>query len=143
EAGLRAHCLHGDRSPGWIVRLILLVRRGRFDLLHAHSPVAAIGARLAFPRRTGLPIVYTEHNVWERYDRRTYWANALTFWRNDHVIAVSEHVRTSMRYPSPLRLLPMPPVETCYQGIDLSTAATIGSFDGVREELGIPSDAPV
>jgi glycosyltransferase involved in cell wall biosynthesis len=37
----------------------------------------------------------------------------------------------------------MPPVETLYHGIDPGTAAEWGSSDGVREELGIPDDAPV
>jgi glycosyltransferase involved in cell wall biosynthesis len=143
EAGLPAHCLRGDRSARWTARLISLVRDRRFDLLHAHSPVPAIAARLGFPRRTIPPIVYTEHNVWERYHRATFWANALTFWRNDHVITVSERVRTSIRYPAPLQRLPMPPIETCYQGIDLSAERAAGDVDGVRAEFGIPAGAPV
>ncbi len=42
----------------------------------------------------------------------------LTFGRNDHVFAVSDHVRDSMRYPAALARLRMPPVETLYHGID-------------------------
>ena len=85
------------------------------------------------PRR-----VYTEHNVWARYHPATYWANLLTFPRNDHVFAVSEHVRGSIRYPGALR------ASADAAGRD---AATTGStrtrsqvwarVDGVREELGI------
>jgi len=141
-AGLRVHCL-GARGPSWIANLVALVRNGGFDLVHAHSPVPAIGARVAFPRRARLPIVYTEHNVWERYQRATFWANALTFARNDHVIAVSEHVRASIRYPVPLRRLPMPTVETRYYGVDPTALASVAPVDGVREELGVPSDVPV
>jgi len=143
EGGVPTHCLRGARGPEWVTRLIALVRERGFDLLHVHAPIPAIGARLAFRRRSSLPIVYTEHNVWERYHRGTYWANAITFWRNDHVIAVSERVRTSIRYPTPLRGLRMPTVETCYQGIDLSAEPMSGAVDGVRAELGIPPGAPV
>jgi glycosyltransferase involved in cell wall biosynthesis len=141
RAGIRVHCLDGP-GPGWIARLATLVGDRSIDLLHAHAPVPAIGARVCFPRRR-LPIVYTEHNQWERYHRATYWANALTFWRNDHVFAVSERVRASIRYPAALAGLPMPPVETRYYGIDAAAVGAAAKLDGVREELGIPEHAPV
>jgi glycosyltransferase involved in cell wall biosynthesis len=142
-AGLRVRCLDGARGPGWISRLGGLVRDGGFDLVHAHSPVAAIGARIRLGG-TGRPrLVYTEHNVWERYHRATYWGNLATFHRNDYVISVSEHVTASIRYPAAARALPMPPVETRYHGIDPEAVATNAGSDGVREELRIPRSAPV
>jgi glycosyltransferase involved in cell wall biosynthesis len=87
-------------------------------------------------------VVYTEHNLWDRYHPATRAANLATFPRNDHVFAVSETVRESIRYPGPLRLLPMPPVETLHHGLDPAALPTPGR-DGVRAELGIPEDAPV
>jgi glycosyltransferase involved in cell wall biosynthesis len=140
SAGIRVHCLDGPADPTWMARLGAVVRERSIDLVHAHAPVPAVGARLRFARR-GLRIVYTEHNQWERYHRATYWANALTFWRNDYVLAVSEAVSASIRYPAALKRLPMPPVETRHYGIDVDEAQP--SVDGVREELGIPADAPV
>jgi glycosyltransferase involved in cell wall biosynthesis len=138
-AGLPVHCLDGG-GAGWVGRLRALLRRERIRLVHVHSPVAAAGARLVAGR--GVRVVYTEHNVWSRYHRATWAANLATFPRNDHVFAVSDMVRASVRYPGPLRLLPMPPVETLHHGLDPATA---GGFqaDGVRAELGIPQDAPV
>jgi glycosyltransferase involved in cell wall biosynthesis len=88
-------------------------------------------------------MVHTEHNVWESYHPATRWGNLLTFALNDHVFAVSEHVRQSIRYPGPLRLLPMPPVETVYHGLDPAFVSQDGNPDGVRESLGIPKDVPV
>ncbi len=76
---------------------------GRFDLVHTHMPVPAVAARLVAGASTA--VVHTEHNVWQRYRRPTYWANALTYRRNDAVIAVSEAVAASM---DPRRL-PKPP----------------------------------
>ena len=87
-------------------------------------------------------VVYTEHNVWGRYHRATWAANLATFPRNDHVFAVSGTVADSIRYPGPLRLLPMPPVETLHHGLDPAAVPAPGR-DGVRSELGIPEDAPV
>jgi glycosyltransferase involved in cell wall biosynthesis len=140
SAGLPVECLHGERGIGWVSRLRSMVRRGRIDLVHVHSPVAATGARLGLGPG-GPRIVYTEHNVWARYHPMTYRANMLTFFRNDHVFAVSEHVRASIAYPRPLAFLPMPPTETLHHGIDLELVPP--AADGVRAELGIEEDAPI
>ena len=141
DMGIRVHCLDGARGVGWVGRLPALVGRRGIGLVHAHSPYPAIGARLGLRGRGRL--VYTEHNVWERYHRATYWGNVLTFPRNHHVFAVSEQVRTSIQYPGPLRALRMPPVETLYHGPDPATLALASAVDGVREELGIPEGVPV
>lgn len=140
--GLPVHCLDGGRGPGWVIRLRRLVRSQRIDLVHSHSPVAAVAVRLALgpgtPRR-----VYTEHNVWERFHPATYWANLLTFPRSNHVFAVSDQVRASARYPRPLRWMRRPPVETLYHGPDPASIAGWGDPHGVRQELGIPAGAPI
>jgi glycosyltransferase involved in cell wall biosynthesis len=139
-AGFAVHCLEGARGPGWAGRLRALVRREGIGLVHVHSPVAAAGVRAVAGRRTR--VVYTEHNLWGRYHPATWAANLATFPRNDHVFAVSETVRQSIRYPGPLRLLPMPPLETLHHGLD-PAALPVPGRDGVRAELGIPEDAPV
>jgi glycosyltransferase involved in cell wall biosynthesis len=91
-----------------------------------------------------MPIVYTEHNLWERYHRATYWGNLLTYPRNDHVFAVSNHVRDSVVYPKPFSILSMPAIETLYHGPDPEDLAAVSRQPvDAREELGIPKDAPV
>lgn len=141
RAGLPVRCLQGTRGVGWVWRLRDLVEEREFDLVHCHSPVAAIGARLALKPR--IRHVYTEHGDWEHYHPLTYWGNALTFPRNHHVFTVSNKVGASIRYPRPLRFMPMPPLETLYHGLDPGAVARWPSSDGVREELGIPAGAPV
>jgi glycosyltransferase involved in cell wall biosynthesis len=142
RAGLPVSCLDGASGVSWIRRLRELVHRSGIDLVHTHSPHAAIGARVAFPFG-GPRLVYTEHNVWERYRSATYWGNMLTFPRNDHVFAVSDRVHASIRYPRALRFLRVPPVETRYYGIDRAALAGGPSENGVREELGIEAGAPI
>lgn len=137
--GLPVHCLQGGRGLGWLRRLRRLAAEREVDLVHAHSPYPAIGARLVLPQR--LPLVYTEHNVWDSYRPATYWGNLLTYRRNDHVFAVSQRVKASLRYPAPLGFLAMPTIETLYHGYDPTRVDQ--RPDGVREELGIPADAPV
>lgn len=141
EAGLRVTCLEGARGVGWIGRLRTLVRERRIDLLHNHSPYTAIGSRIGLGRRVRR--VYTEHNTWDRYHPLTRLGNMLTLHRVDHVFAVSDHVRDSIRYPTPLRWMRMPPVESLYHGIDPAAVASWAGGDGVRRELGLPEDAPV
>jgi glycosyltransferase involved in cell wall biosynthesis len=142
QNGVRVHCLNGARGAGWVARLRQLVGKREIDLVHAHSPYVAIGARLGLgnPRPR---LLYTEHNVWERYRRATYWGNLLTFPRNDHVFCVSEQVRSSIRVPRILGFLHMPSIETLHHGIDLTQVGRWKSTDGIREGLGIPRDAPV
>lgn len=141
--GVPVHSLDAGVGPAWIRRLTTLVRRRSIDLVHVHSPYAAIGARLCLRGADRPRLVYTEHSVWQGYRRSTYWGNLLTYPRNDFVFAVSEHVRTSVRYPRPLSRLRMPPLETLYHGIDLMAVAAQTTSNGVRQELGIRPEAPV
>jgi glycosyltransferase involved in cell wall biosynthesis len=142
-AGVHVQCLHGARDPRWIGRLRTLVREREINIIHAHSPFAAIGARTAFWKSTRVRIVYTEHNMWARYKAITAWGNALTFTRNDFVFAVSDEVRQSISYPAPLSRRSYPQVETLYHGPDPEVINRSAMADGVREELGIPVDAPI
>ena len=135
------HCLEGGRGIGWMGRLRQLLRRERIELVHVHSPVAAAGVRATVGRQ--VRVVYTEHNVWSRYHPVTRVLNFCTFPRNDHVFTVSNEVLASVRYPWPLRMLPMPTVETLHHGLDQAAFSAETGFDGVRAELGIPETAPV
>jgi glycosyltransferase involved in cell wall biosynthesis len=140
--GLRVSCLGGGRRGAWTLRLRSLVRERGIDLVHAHLPYAAIGARVALAGPGRPRMVYTEHNLWQSYKPPTYWANLLTFGRSDHVFAVSDVVRASIRYPRGLGWRRLPPLETLYHGLD-RTAIGRPRADGVREEFGIPADAPI
>jgi glycosyltransferase involved in cell wall biosynthesis len=141
DEGITVHCLDAGAGVLWVRRLRALVQEREVRLVHTHSPYAAVGARLSLDAHVHL--IHTEHNVWERYRAPTYWGNALTFARNKHVFAVSETVRRSIRYPVPLRRLPMPPIETLYHGLDPARTATWGDGDGVRDEFHIPAGAPL
>lgn len=76
------------------------LRFHRPDIVHAHSPVLAVAARLirASPLGT-FSMVTTEHNRWPRHHRLTRTANRLTAPLDDARIAVSFDVRQSMSRP--------------------------------------------
>lgn len=69
------------------------------DLIHAHLPWAGILARTV-GSRIPIPIVYTEHNTWDRYNKVSYWGNRISFRKQDVAIAVSNEVALSMRLNS-------------------------------------------
>lgn len=139
QLGVRTTCLDGASGLGWISRLRRLIVESKIALVHFHSPYAAIGARFAVGN---IPIVYTEHNLWNSYHPLTRWGNALTYARNSHVFTVSEQVAASIQYPQALRFLKMPPVEVLYQGIDPELVNKIpAGARSVRDELAIPAAA--
>jgi glycosyltransferase involved in cell wall biosynthesis len=139
--GVPAHCLgvRNELDIRWLSRLDHLVHKGRFDVVHVHSPSVAAAARLvlkARPRTRRPAVVYTEHNRWPSYKRATRVANHMTYRMNDATIAVSEDVRASIA-PA-LR----PRVRVVVHGVDTARVRPLrGERDAVRQELGIaPSD---
>ena len=141
--GAPVHCL-GMRSvlgaPAAVLALRRLVRERRIEIVHAHLPMAGVLARLAV-RGTGVPAVYTEHNLQECYHPATRLANRLTFGMNARVIAVSEAVARSLRSS---RLDRRAPVEVVGNGVPIGAVVAEGAGGvAVRTELGIPANVPV
>lgn len=138
--GVPTHLLDAprDRDLGWVRRLRRLVSDGGFDVVHAHSPLPAVSARVvvrSMPGATRPVFVYTEHNRWPSHSRATRSANAATFALNDATIAVSAEVRDSMA--APFRR----DTSVIVHGIDLDAVRALRSQrDAVRGELGLRAD---
>jgi glycosyltransferase involved in cell wall biosynthesis len=139
-ARVPTHCLgvRSEQDPRWVWRLDRLLRRERYDVIHAHSPFVASVAR-ALVR--GLPpsrrpaFVYTEHNLWPSYKTVTRVANENTYGWNDHVFAVSADVRDSVKPKWRDR------VEVVIHGIDVPWVRShLVERELVRHELGVASD---
>ena len=140
--GVPVRCLGVRRpeNPAWLVRLRRLIAGGGYDVVHAHLPSAAVGARLATRGLRPRPaLVYTEHNTWGRYRPATRRANAATFRMNDAVVAVSRGVANSIsagKGSVPVTVIP--------NGVDAERVrARALPRARAREELSLPSDAPV
>ncbi|MGH8978828.1 MAG: glycosyltransferase [Acidimicrobiia bacterium] len=139
--GVSASCL-GSRSSWdirWLARLRKVLLSEPVDIVHAHSPVAAAGARLivrTLPRRKRPAMVTTEHNVWSSHQRLTRWANASTAGLDDVTVAVSVAVRESM----PPRLRSRTRVVRYGVDVDAVLAAAEGARDSVRSDLGLAPD---
>lgn len=142
-AGCRVHALRaryrGDPLPLW--RLIRLLARKRYDLVHTHLPRAdayGAAARWFHPR---VALVSTKHN-----DDRFYFHPAVramaaaTAHRADSIIAISQHLATFLRAE---RLVPpSTPVRLIYYGLQPPgwTEEAVDR-DRVRASLGVGADA--
>lgn len=111
------------------------IRRNRFDVVHAHLPVASIFGRVA-GRLSHVPgIVYTEHGMWQRLHPITRCVNRLSLRMNDLNIAVSSDVAKSMSACGRRTH-----VETIVNGIDCDGIAQWkGHAQEVRQQLGLAS----
>ncbi|MFM8973264.1 MAG: glycosyltransferase [Actinomycetota bacterium] len=139
-AGVPAVCLGATRGwdPRWILRLRRLLGREGFAVVHVHSPLAAIGVRIAratLPGRRRPALVTTEHNVWDGHARLTRLLDGLTARGRERHLAVSEAVRVSL--PRRLR----PDTEVIRYGIEVAeTTARRSGRAGARAEIGAGDD---
>jgi glycosyltransferase involved in cell wall biosynthesis len=106
--------------------------------VHIHSPLVAIGARLAvrsLPRRSRPRIVVTEHNLWSSHARLTRFADRLGAGRSETHLAVSQAVFNSL--PGPIRTR----ARVIRYGLDAAEiGAEIGHRDEERARLGVADD---
>jgi len=131
-----------------LLRLIALFRREKFDVLHAHTPVAALLGRIA-GRIAGVPlIVYTAHGFYFHEEMRSLPKAIFTFleWLGgrctDLLFTVSqEDARTAIAK----KFVPAERVLAVGNGVDVSrfNPPTARPAAETRAELGIPVDAIV
>jgi glycosyltransferase involved in cell wall biosynthesis len=136
-------CL-GYRSaldPRWLTALRRSLVQDPVDIVHAHNPVMAVGARLvthSLPRRLRPRVVVTDHNVWYGYMPVSRWADGLTSRLDDARLTVSEAVRASL--PTTIQRRS----QVVLQGIEVEhVRAQRAERAAVRAELGLDPKALV
>jgi glycosyltransferase involved in cell wall biosynthesis len=141
--GVPVTCL-GHRQvldPRWLIALRRSLVQDPVDIVHAHSPLMAVGARFVarlLPRRLRPRVVVTDHNVWDSYVVPTRWADALTSGLDDARLTVSEAVRTTL----PTRIHRR--AEAVLQGIEVERVqAERDHRPAMRAELALEQDALV
>ena len=123
-----------------IRKIAAYVRTHNIQLIHCHLPWAGMAGRLV-GKLTGVPVVYTEHNKWERYHKATYLLNKLSFSYQQRVIAVSEEVANSIKINYGKA---KPQVQVVANGADTAKYARIQTVENdIRKELNIPSTTTV
>jgi glycosyltransferase involved in cell wall biosynthesis len=128
-----------------------LVRKGGFDVVNAHSPVASAVGRLAAWLAGAKPRVYTVHGFYfhEGMHGTQRWLLVAIEWLlgriTDRVMFVSEEDRqTALRVGIARR---EEDTSALLNGVDLGTFRPAAVYDGeaarVRRDLGLPPGAPV
>lgn len=140
--------LNPFRQLAAVLRLVALFRREKFDVLHAHTPVAALVGRIA-ARIARVPlIVYTAHGFYFHEQMRPLSRAVFMFleWLGgrctDLLFTQSEEdARTAVAQG----FLPAGRVLAIGNGVDIGrfNPAAARPFEQVRAELGIPLDAVV
>lgn len=104
----------------------------KIDLIHCHLPWAGFLGRLVH-RKTRIPVLYTEHNMQERYHWVTRIINKWSFNIQHLAFGVSEDVSSSIRK----HIQPSIPVRTLLNGVNTDTFVRQGNRE-IKEGLGIP-----
>jgi glycosyltransferase involved in cell wall biosynthesis len=142
EAGGIVTCFEANNNIRLIRRtsdVIKYCQQHQINLIHCHLPWAGFLGRWVH-RRTGIPVLYTEHNKQERYHKITYTLNRLTFKYQTAAIAVSEDVKQSILK----NIKPKIPIITVVNGVNtLSYQRDEKGGTDIRKLLQISPDALV
>lgn len=140
--------LHHARS---LYRTWKLLRHEKPDVVHVHTPIAALLGRIA-ARLAGVPrIVYTAHGFYFHDQMKPWLRNTLVQLEKmgaaygDYILTVSAEDQASAIQ---LGIAPPDRIETIYNGVDAAKRFNPEQYDAksrlqIRERLGIPADAYV
>jgi glycosyltransferase involved in cell wall biosynthesis len=141
HAGGTVTCLKANNNlaiMSKVARIVSYVKKNNIRLIHCHLPWAGIVGRIV-GKITGIPVVYTEHNVWERYHKLTYFLNKLTYSSQEKVIAVSAEVANSIKTNHHKST---PGIQVVLNGINTEKFSKQYHTDkDIRMDFGIPPDA--
>ncbi|MFZ6664026.1 glycosyltransferase [Cytophagales bacterium SYC-11] len=142
ENGAQVHSFEAGGNREILLSAFSLAKyckSNKVDIIHAHLPIAGVVARIA-GRIAKIPVVYTEHNLMERYHPITRFLNKNTFAMQAHVVSVSRDVEQSIRKHTNTKV----PVSTVLNGIDtLQFKRDLIGGEELRMQYTIPMDATV
>ncbi|SDR69945.1 glycosyltransferase [Gramella sp. MAR_2010_147] len=140
KAGGRVTCLEAKDNMRLLFQyknIIDYCEQHKIDLIHCHLPWAGFVGRLVY-KKTGIPVIYSEHNMQERYHIATKSINKLTFNSQSLVFGVSNDVTDSIKR----NINPNIPVKTLLNGVNTNSFIS-NHTDSIKKDLGIPENAVV
>lgn len=120
----------------WPLRLWARLWRGRYDVVHTHSPLPAGVARILvrlLPRSRRPRLMATAHHEWRRMHRLTRFVHRISRRWAGLTLADSQSVADTLRGVDDVRIVP--------HGVDVAAVRAEADRGAVRNELGIPEDA--
>ncbi|MFD2514260.1 glycosyltransferase [Pontibacter locisalis] len=120
-------------------KVVKFCQENQIDIIHSHLPLAGFVARYVYCR-TNTPVIYTEHNIQEKYNIATKLVNKHTYNLQSIALGVSEDVSISIKR----NINPNIPVRTLLNGVNTSYyRRDLIAATQLKARLNIPSDAIV
>ncbi len=119
-------------------RIIDYCKKNEIQLIHAHLPWAGFVSRLVH-FKIAIPVIYTEHNLQERYHFLTKVLNKWSFNFQTAAIGVSEDVTQSIHK----NIHPSISCKTLLNGVNIQSFQRNNPEQRttIRKQYGIPKDA--
>ena len=142
EGGAEVHCFEANNNFQMLMqykKVISFCIEKEIDIIHCHLPWSGFLGRILY-EKSGIPVIYTEHNIQEHYHFVTKTLNKLTFNKQNLAIGVSADVSRSIKK----NIDPLIPVQTVLNGVNISNfRRDVKKRFSTRRELGIPDEAIV
>ena len=130
--------------PVYLPKLFLLLRAGKFDLIHCHLTASNLIAK-PLAAILGVPLIfnYDQNDMYRTQQKTRLWLDRLANRLTDHIIAVSASTRDFLIQQEGV---PADKITLIYNGVDLDRfhpapdASTRASW---RHAWGLPENTPV
>ena len=120
-------------------KVIGYCKRNKINLIHCHLPWSGFLGRIVHSK-TKIPVVYTEHNIQERYHFATKFLNRLSFNSQSLALGVSNDVSQSILK----NIKPEIPVQTLLNGVNTAHFRHDSIFkEEIKRSYNIPENAVV
>jgi glycosyltransferase involved in cell wall biosynthesis len=131
-------------NPGIFFNLVAYLRANQYDLVHVHLFPAGLFVAFASVLFPNIPLIYTEHNEWNRRREWEWWKpiDRFMYSRYREILCVSDRVSRSL-----VRWLPSvaPKVTTIANAVPISRfdCSSDNGVEQLKENLSIPADSQV
>jgi L-malate glycosyltransferase len=142
SSGGRVQCFNANNNLKLLSQVngvINYCKVNKIDIIHSHLPWSGFLGRIIH-WKSKIPMIYTEHNIQERYHVLTKILNKLTFNFQSLALGVSNDVTRSINE----NIAPKIPVQTLLNGVNTSCfKRDLEKRAGIREFYKIPENAIV
>lgn len=140
EGGGKVFCFEASNNLQLLSeykKVISFCKEKKIDLIHCHLPWAGFLGRIVF-KTEKIPVVYSEHNLQDRYHIATRLINKYSFNHQSMAFGVSQDVTDSIQK----NIHPSIPVMTIPNGVNTEKYKRTGKSN-IRKEYGIPDEAVI
>lgn len=139
DAGGKVNCFSASNNIEMLQHCLAVAdycTNNAIDMIHCHLPWSGFLGRIVH-RKTNIPMIYTEHNIQERYHFVTKVLNKFSFNSQTLALGVSEDVSRSIKK----NMDPKIPVETLLNGVNTAFfKRNIEKGKSIRKRYKIPED---